>query len=170
MDPATAELVRRLAAGPELLAEAAGRAPRGDAGSPDAGASGGRWSARQNLGHLVLVERLVFQARLDQLAGDGVPSWSWHEPGTSDAPEVATLEAALATFAAVRAETVARVAALDDAGWARYGLHATYGRLDVRGLLEVIVDHDDHHRRDIDGLAGGSTQGSVGTPAEDPPR
>jgi uncharacterized damage-inducible protein DinB len=149
MDQGRADLLQRLAGGPDRIAEvarAADLAGRADERSAP-------WSARQNVAHLVLVERLVFQPRLDQLAGPDVPSWSWTEPGTSDAPEVATLEAALASFAAVRASTVARVTALDEAGWRRYGRHATYGRLDVAGLLGVIVDHDDHHRADIGGLA-----------------
>jgi hypothetical protein len=35
--------------------------------------------------------------------------------------------------------------ALDEAGWARSGTHATYGALDVAGLLRVAADHDDDH-------------------------
>jgi hypothetical protein len=149
MDRARTVLLERLAAGPTRIAMVA-RATAGAA----SGSTPGAWSGRENVAHLVLVERLVFQARLDQLAGDAVPTWSWTEPGTSDAVEVASLDAALASFAAARAATLARVAALDDAGWHRYGHHATYGRLDVAGLLEVIVDHDDHHRDDIAVLAG----------------
>ena len=51
----------------------------------------------------------------------------------------------LETFAALRSGTLARVAGLDEAGWARAGTHATYGRLDVAGLLGVVVDHDEEH-------------------------
>jgi hypothetical protein len=160
MDHARADLLRRLAAGPDRIAVAAraaeaARAAAGDAGARD-DTHADAWSPRQNVVHLALVERLVFQARLDQLAEDGVPTWSWAELGTSDAPEVATLDRALAAFAAARAETIAHVAALDEAGWRRYGHHATFGRLDVAGLLGVIVDHDDQHRADMAALAGGA--------------
>lgn len=150
MDAARAELLERLSAGPRLIAEAA------RAAIPPTDAASGAWSARENVAHLALVERTVFQARLADLAGHsaaGTPTWGWTEPGTSGGPGLETLDAALATFAAARAETVAQVEALDDAGWQRFGHHATYGRLDVAGLLEVIVDHDDHHRRDMAILA-----------------
>jgi uncharacterized damage-inducible protein DinB len=161
LELARAELMRRLAAGPARLAASARRS----AEVTSRGSTDGRWSARQNVAHLALVEGVVFQARLDQLAEDGIPTWSWTEPGTSDEAEMATLETALATFAAARNETVARVAGLDDAGWRRFGLHATYGRLDVAGLLEVIVDHDDHHRADIEALVTPSAKGSGATGA-----
>jgi hypothetical protein len=51
----------------------------------------------------------------------------------------------VAAFAAARAATVATVRALDDAGWARFGTHATYGVLDVEGLLARAIDHDHEH-------------------------
>ncbi len=34
---------------------------------------------------------------------------------------------------------------LDDAGWARFGTHVTYGVLDVAGLLNLAIDHDEDH-------------------------
>jgi hypothetical protein len=40
---------------------------------------------------------------------------------------------------------------LDEAGWARSGQHATFGPLDVAGVLRNAVDHDEEHHR---GLAG----------------
>jgi hypothetical protein len=45
----------------------------------------------------------------------------------------------------VRAATVARLDALDAAGWARTGRHATYGVLDVTALLRIALDHDEEH-------------------------
>lgn len=143
MDAARTDLLERLAAGPARIGELA----RVAAAPPDR--PSGAWSAHQNVGHLVLVERQVFQARLADLTARGIPTWTWTEPGTSDGAGLETLDAALDAFATARAETVAWVSAFDDAGWARFGQHATYGRLDVVGLLEVVVDHDDHHRADI---------------------
>jgi hypothetical protein len=40
---------------------------------------------------------------------------------------------------------VATVRALDEAGWERFGTHATYGRLDVAGLVRLAIDHDEEH-------------------------
>ena len=82
------------------------------------------------------------------------PVWAWTEPGPLDAPEAAALEGALEVFAAGRAATVARVTGLDEAGWARSGTHATFGRLDVAGLLGVVVDHDDEHLGGLEARAG----------------
>jgi hypothetical protein len=138
-------LVDRLIAGPRRIAAAAAAA---------ADPTPGEWSAHQVVGHLVSVEPLVWQARLDGLAASTEePAWSWTEPGVSDAPEAATLEGAVELFAVLRASTVARVSALDEAGWARTGLHATYGRLDVAGLIRIAADHDDDHLAYLESLA-----------------
>jgi len=51
----------------------------------------------------------------------------------------------VATYAADRAATMATIDALDDAGWARTGTHATFGVLDVAGLMIRAVDHDEEH-------------------------
>ncbi len=106
------------------------------------------WTARENVAHLVAVERGIWRARLDQLAGSapGVePDWGWTEPGPTDDPSAATLEGALALFALERAATLARTSTYDEAGWARTGMHVRYGRLDVAALLRVAADHDDEH-------------------------
>lgn len=153
--PAPADVRRRLVASlagaPAAIARTAAAAAATSAADLPESASEREteWSVRQVVAHLALVEAVVFQVRLDQLAGAAPgeqPHWSWTEPGTSDAPELSTLEAALAAFAGRRAATLARVAALDEAGWQRAGIHATYGRLDVAGLLRVIVDHDAEHQ------------------------
>ncbi len=97
------------------------------------------------LAHLAAVERAVWQARLDTLQSDGEPSWAWTEPGPPDDPSAATTDGAGALFAEARAETLVRLALLDEAGWARSGVHGTYGRLDVADLMRVAADHDEEH-------------------------
>ena len=135
-------LLKRLTTAPERVGVAARRvAARESAGGP----LRGEWTAREVVGHLVAVETEVWQARLDALAAGPRPEWSWIEPGVSDEPDAATLEGAITRFAALRAATLARLVALDDAGWARWGVHATYGRLDVGGMFGVAADHDDDH-------------------------
>jgi len=144
-DPRRARVLERLAAGPLRIAAVAHRAAAHEAvPRPDAG-----WTARDVVGHLYLVEQVVFQARLAQLAAGESPRWAWVEPGTPAARDLPTLEDALDLFAARRAETLGRVAVLDEPGWNRSGMHATFGRLDVVGLLGVIADHDDEHHDDL---------------------
>ena len=153
-DDARRVLLERLAAGPARIASVARRVAEAKPESRGETAPSGQWTARDVVAHLAAVETVVFQARLDQLAAGEDPVWAWTEPGPLDAPEAATLEGALEVFAARRAATVARVTGLDEAGWARSGTHATYGRLDVAGLLGVVVDHDDEHLAGLVARAG----------------
>jgi hypothetical protein len=123
---------------PERLAAAA-RA------SADRPVPAGEWSATDVIRHLIAVETEVWHARLDQLAAEGHPHWPWTEPDRwLERPE-ATLDELLEVHAARRAETVGRVASLDDASWRRTGSHATYGVLDVLAMLRILLDHDEEH-------------------------
>jgi hypothetical protein len=145
-----ARVLERLAAGPSRIAAAARRA----AGQESVPRPGAGWTAREVVGHLYLVEQVVFHARLDQLAAGESPRWAWVEPGTAAAGDAPTLDDALDLFAARRAGTLGRVAAFDEPGWNRTGMHATFGRLDVVGLLGVIADHDDEHHADLEARLG----------------
>jgi hypothetical protein len=78
------------------------------------------------------------------------PAWSWTEPGPWEGEPDLDLGGVLARFAELRAATVARIRALDDDGWRRTGKHATYGKLDVAGLLRLATDHDDEHLRSLE--------------------
>ena len=154
MDAVRTDVVARLAGFPARLAVVAGHAAADEAidGPPP-----GEWTAREVVAHLIAVEAAVWQARLDGLVADpSEPAWGWTEPGPVTDPAAATLEGALGLFAAAREATLARVAALDEAGWARTGVHAVYGRLDVAALLGIAADHDEEH---LAGLAGRAAAG-----------
>jgi hypothetical protein len=112
------------------------------AGQP---APAGEWGAAEIVRHLIAVEAEVWRPRLARVAVEDDPHWAWTEPGLAPGFDDAGLEEILAAFAASRATTTATVRALDEAGWARYGTHATYGRLDVEGLLRIAIDHDASH-------------------------
>lgn len=105
----------------------------------------GGWSAREEVLHLLVVESVVWHRRLDDIAATDDAHWSTTEPELGTEPDERPLDELLAAFAAARASTVARVPRLDDAGWARSGTHAKYGRLDVAGLLRLALDHDEEH-------------------------
>jgi DinB family protein len=105
----------------------------------------GEWGPAEVVRHLIAVEAEVWQARLARVAKEDDPHWAWTEPGLAAGFDDAGLDQILAAFAAVRATTTATVRALDEAGWARHGTHATYGRLDVEGLLRIAIDHDASH-------------------------
>lgn len=136
-------LVKALADFPGRLAGAA-RTARA-AALADRQVVPGEWGRAEIVRHLIAVERDIWQARLAQLAREDDPRWAWVEPGLEPGLDGASLDEIVATFVAARAETVDTVMALDDAGWARFGTHATYGVLDIAGLLRIAVDHDREH-------------------------
>jgi hypothetical protein len=111
----------------------------------------GEWGPAEVVRHLIAVEGEVWQARLARVAAENDPQWAWTEPGLAPGLEDATLDEMLATFAAARAATLTTVRALDDAGWARFGTHATYGRLDIEGLVRLADDHDSSHLDSLNG-------------------
>jgi hypothetical protein len=110
------------------------------------------WSVAEITRHLIAVEVEVWSARFAQVASEDEPRWAWTEPGLALGFDGETLDSILAAFAAARATTVAVVHTLDVVGWSRAGIHATYGRLDMAGLLRLATDHDAEHLEAI-GLA-----------------
>jgi hypothetical protein len=135
-DPA--DVRARLAAVPAELAMATRSTPT----EPPAA---GEWGPREIVRHLIAVEELVWQVRLAQLETEDHPRWAWVEPGQWLGAPGAGLDDVLATHAAARASTLAILDALGPAGWARTGTHDTFGVLDVAGLMEKALDHDDEH-------------------------
>lgn len=135
-----AELVDAFAAVPARFADIVGAA----GGDPDAPRSG-RWSVREEILHALVVEYVVWWRRLDDLEAGSHPAWSTTEPGLGVDPDERDSAALLTAFMAARAATVARVARLDEAGWARTGTHAKHGDLDVEGLLRLALGHDEEH-------------------------
>jgi hypothetical protein len=135
-----AALVEAVASFPARLSELA----RGAADRPVAA---GEWGPCEVVRHLVAVERVVWWARLASIRDEDDPRWPWTEPGPEPGLEDVPLEHLLALFAAERAATVAILDSFDEATWARAGVHAAYGRLDVAGLLRVATEHDAEHLR-----------------------
>jgi hypothetical protein len=135
-----AELIEAFAGFPERLADAV-RAAATDRRPVVAG----EWGPAEVVRHLIAVEGEVWQSRMARVAAEDDPHWPWTEPGLAPGYDAMPVEVIVAAFAAARAETVATVRALDEVGWARFGTHATYGRLDVAGLLERAIDHDEEH-------------------------
>lgn len=110
----------------------------------------GEWSPSQVVRHLIACEVEVHQARLADLATHEDPRWSWTEPGPWPGEPELTLDGLLGRFARLRAETTGTAVALDDAGWARTGTHATLGVWDVGGLLANAIAHDEEHLAGLD--------------------
>jgi hypothetical protein len=135
MTPQQRNLRDRLAEVPARLARAAASARPVE----------GEWSATENVRHLIAVEDEVWHARLEQLALEPNPHWPWVEPPPASFPGDDNIDTVVARFASSRAETVAHLDGRDDAGWVRTGTHATFGVLDVTGLMTKAIDHDEEH-------------------------
>ena len=134
-----AALVERFASFPDRLAEAA-RAAEGRP-VPD-----GEWTPSLVVRHLMAVEGEVWLSRLAELVAGGEPRWSRMEPGPLPGFDHASLDEVLGLFGRLRASTVDFLRMFDNYdGWARAGVHETYGRLDVAGLLRIAIDHDEEH-------------------------
>jgi hypothetical protein len=131
-------LVERFASFPGRLADAARTAE----GRP---VPDGEWTPSLVVRHLMAVEGEVWLARLVSLVGGGEPRWSRMEPGPLPGFDDASLDEVLGLFGRLRASTVDFLGMFDDEGWARTGVHETYGRLDVARLLAVAIDHDEEH-------------------------
>ena len=117
-------------------------------GEPAPAAMPGEWGPAEVVRHLIAVEAQVHQSRLGDLAAaraGETPPWSWAEPGPWPGEPDLEIGALLDRFAADRARTLATVASFDADGWRRVGRHATFGALDVTGLLGLAVDHDEVH-------------------------
>ena len=133
-----ANLRRRLAEVPQHLAVATRAAA--DKPVPD-----GEWTPSDVVRHLIAVEEEVWHGRLRQLATDEQPRWPWTEPDRWLGDPGASLEDLLLVYADRRGITLAILGGLDDAGWARTGVHATYGVLDVAALMTRAIEHDQEH-------------------------
>jgi hypothetical protein len=138
MTDAQRDLVARLAGVPDRLAAAA-RAAASERPAP------GEWTPADIVRHLIAVEDEVWSARLAQLATENHATWPWTEPDRWTGEPDASLDLLLGRHAAARASTVATLDRLDEDGWARTGTHATFGELDVAGLMARAIDHDEEH-------------------------
>ena len=110
----------------------------------------GEWSVREIVLHELVTEEGVWHPRLRMVAEQDHPAWPWVEPGLGETPDTRPLGALVEAFAAARSATIASLDALDDVGWARTGTHATYGVLDVAGLMERAINHDEEHALDVE--------------------
>ncbi len=112
----------------------------------------GEWSPRTILIHMLAGDVQIWQVRLKMLAEQDKPHWQWTEPDLAEWKrrfESRSLDVLAAEFTRTRGEIVSHLKALDDAGWARVGTHATYGLLDVAGLCAKLLEHDYEHLAEL---------------------
>jgi hypothetical protein len=105
----------------------------------------GEWGPAEIARHLIAVEHEVWWTRFASIVEEDEPHWAWTEPGLEPGLDGVPLPEILEGFRSARARSVGILDGFDDAAWARTGVHATYGRLDVVGLLGIVTRHDAAH-------------------------
>ena len=133
------------------LAGIPGRLARAARAAPPDGPAPGEWTPSDVVRHLIAVELEVWHPRLGALAAEDHPTWAWVEPDRWTGEPGASLERLVQVYGAARGSTVATLAAMDDPDWARTGTHATFGVLDVLGLMTRAIDHDEEHLASLAG-------------------
>jgi hypothetical protein len=156
-------ILAALASGPRHLEQAlAGRDDRALAEPPAAG----EWSARQTLEHLLFTEELL-ALRIRRLLEEDEPDLAaaavWADTPASDEGTADTGGEAATSIArrieALRRQTVARLADLDDAAWGRAGRHAEWGRVTVLSQAAYFARHEASHHAQLVAAADGRLPG-----------
>jgi len=109
------------------------------------------WSIVEIIGHLADVERVMrermYLVTSQQLAG--IEAFDQDRSVRQHAYQHRALDQVLATFADERARTLAFLATLPQAVYARTGWHPEIGLLRVDMMIEHLAKHDYIHYRDI---------------------
>ncbi len=119
-------------------------------------ATPGGWSANAVAAHLRDVETEVNAARIEAvlnqdnpfIAGVDTDQWAAERDYLN-----ADGAAAMAAFADARRATIAHLRGLAPDAYNRTARHALLGRTSLRELIEVILDHDQVHLRELRGLS-----------------
>jgi uncharacterized damage-inducible protein DinB len=108
----------------------------------------GRWSAQENVGHLVDLEALWLRRAQQYFAGESelAPADPSNRTTTDANHNARNVEYLLSRFRAARVDLVRMVTNADDTIVTRTAVHPRLKR-DLRLIdhLEFIAEHDDHH-------------------------
>lgn len=113
----------------------------------------GAWNLRDVAAHLAASEREAFEPRVRAIAVGGRPEFGFYNNDETDFGGV-QLEDALDEWTATRARLVDFVRGLTPEQRANVGVHASYGEVSVDRYLQIALDHDRSHLRDVEKLAG----------------
>ncbi len=119
----------------------------------DSSARVGAWTLRDIAAHLAASEREAFEPRIRAIASGERPSFGFYDNDDRDfAGE--QLEEALDEWAATRGRILDFVRGLSEEERARVGVHERYGEISVDRYLEIALEHDRSHLRDVERVAG----------------
>ena len=124
-----------------------------DARATTAPGPDGDWSVAQHIAHLCAVES-PYHARLVRIALEDNPRVAaiGSSAGEYDLATPATI--LVASFAELRASTLAFLETLSPIAYSRPALHAELGPITLRSQVEALARHDEHHLAHLVGVLG----------------
>jgi hypothetical protein len=148
-------ILDRLAGMPGELRAAAARLGESRALDPPAG---GGFCLVEQAWHLADLEREGFAARIARLLseeGPLLPDFDGARIARERDYRGRPLEDALRAFTAARAANLARLRALPEAAWSRWGTQEGVGRVTLGDIPRLMLEHDDSHRQELAELLTG---------------
>jgi hypothetical protein len=117
----------------------------------------GEWSPATILGHVSQVDEQVWLVRIRQMVqahreGLPTPTYDWWEPDAEQTARTfagSSLEDASGQLMAGRVAMLTELRDLAPDDWQAGAIHATFGELDLRGLVLEILAHDEEHRASL---------------------
>ncbi|MGA7669297.1 MAG: DinB family protein [Nitrolancea sp.] len=111
------------------------------------------WGPPQVVAHLVDVDKL-FRTRVQTMLSQETPYLkSWH-PEVGPEGVAQELRPQLEAFANERGELISLLMNLPLKGWERTGVHDEHGHITVEELIEVLINHDENHLKQIETFLG----------------
>ncbi len=118
----------------------------------------GAWDLRDIAAHLAATERDCYVPRIRAIAGGENPSFGFFTNDESDFSGI-HLDDALDEWIATRLMLVGFVRTLgEEQRRGLAGRHERYGEVTVDRYLEIALEHDQDHLRELERLAGASTR------------
>jgi len=141
------DLIDALAASQQLIAAMIRIA------SEDHSSRVGAWNLRDIAAHLAASDREAFEPRIRAIAAGEQPRFGFYNNDDTDFGGV-QLDDALAEWAETRGRLLDFVRGLSSEERQRVGIHERYGEISVDRYLQIALDHDRGHLRDVERLAG----------------
>ena len=107
----------------------------------------GEWSIKEVCGHLSDHARFFHQRLFQMIKQEEprLPAWDQMEEWKKRDPQSVPLDDLLDELVAQRVETVDMLTDLVHWNWARQGRHEERGRLSIRQLVDLAIEHDEAH-------------------------
>ena len=119
------------------------------AGDQDWQPAPGEWSFRFIAAHLATTDKECHQDRVVRIAAGENPYFEGYDNTGRDFIEVALLDS-LRAWSNTRTEIITFVSNLSEEQLSFTGTHAAFGSLTVQRVLELMLDHDQEHLRDLE--------------------